>query len=205
MTEETKGRRKRISEGAIADPGANLLEVDSESWSAAESKQRVQLVEEVRIRYYQYLDELYDAANLCVDRYQDFSSQHTKWRRTLIIGAGVVAIINLLAANKRLADATYNVVPICAAVAAVVVTILANLESYYNWATRAQAYRESRELFLDAAREFERAWNVYVRPFGDSSEAWANGIELYKRIVAKDRELRSTFKELTKTEKKPSK
>lgn len=205
MAEENKGRRRRASEGAIADPGTNLLELESETWSAIESEQRVQLLGEMSARYYRYLDELHTAANLCVERYQTYSSEHSKWRRTLIIGTGLIAIINLLAANTKIASLNIravNIVPVTAAIAAVVLTILANLESYYNWANRAQAYRESRELFLDAAREFERAWNVYVRPFGDSPEAWANGVELYKRIVAKDRQLRSTFKELTKTENK---
>jgi hypothetical protein len=205
MNDENKARRRRTSEGAIADPGANLLEVESETWSAIESEQRVQLMGEMSSRYYRYLDELHTAANLCVERYQTYSSEHSRWRRMLIIGTGLIAIINLLAANSKIARwavSDINIVPVTAAVAAIVLTILANLESYYNWANRAQAYRESRELFLDAAREFERAWNVYVRPFGDSPEAWANGVELYKRIAAKDRQLRSAFKELTKTENK---
>jgi hypothetical protein len=204
MAEENKGRHRRAPE-EIADPGANLLELESEIWSTIESEQRVQLLGEMSSRYYLYLDELHTAANLCVERYQTYSRAHTTWRRTLIIGTGLIAIINLLAANNKIASwaiSDINLVPVAAAVAAIVLTILANLESYYNWANRAQAYRESRELFLDAAREFERAWNVYVRPFGESPEAWANGVELYKRIVAKDRQLRSTFKELTKTENK---
>jgi hypothetical protein len=208
MTDENKVRRRRTSEAAATDPGANLLEFESESWCATDSAQRDQLLDEMRSRYYQYLDELYTAANLSVERYQEYSREHTKWRRTLIIGTGVVAIINLLAANGEIAKWTIrdiNIVPVTAAVVAIVLTILANLESYFNLASRAQAYRESRELFLDAAREFERAWNVYVRPFGNDAEGWANGVELYKRIVAKDRELRSAFKELTKTEKKSSK
>jgi hypothetical protein len=202
MVEETKGRRRRTSEGGMSDPGSNLLELEPDSWSAINSDQRLQLLSDISSGYYQYLDELYTAANLCVERYQSYSTQNIRWRRKLIVGTGVVAIINLLAANKTVAQQSWNVVPISAAIAAVILTILANLESYYNYANRAQAYRESRELFLDAAREFERAWNVFVRPFGDGPEAWANAVELYKRIVAKDRELRSTFKELTKTEKK---
>jgi hypothetical protein len=205
MTEENKGRRRRTTEGPASDPSSNLLEVELESWTDAGAELRIQLLEEMGSRFYLYLDELYNAANLSVERYQTLSDGHARWRRTLIIGTGILAIINLLAANSDLAKATLNIVPIAAAVAAVVLTVLANLESYYNYANRAQAYRESRELFLDAAREFERAWNVYVRPFGDGPEAWANGAELYKRIVAKDRELRSAFKDLTKTEKKSGK
>ena len=71
-----------------------------------------------------------------------------------------------------------------------------------NARERAQAYRESRELFLDVAREFDRRWDIYVRPIGDHPEACLNASELYRQLVAKDRELRAKFKELTKTESK---
>ena len=85
------------------------------------------------------------------------------------------------------------------------VATLANLESFYNSAEKAQGYRESREFFLDAARDFDRKWDVYVRPFTDEAEACANAAELYRLLVAKDGELRAKFKELIKTEGKGSK
>jgi hypothetical protein len=194
--------QRRTSETAVDNIGLNLIEVATETWVQSDVEQRKQLLIEIDTRYREYLDELYKNANLCVERYGTFSLEHTKWRRRLIIGTGIVAIVNLVAANKRIADLSYNFVPIAAAVCALALAILANLESFYNWLERAQAYRESRELFLDAAREFDRVWDVYVRPFEDKPEACANAVELYKRIVAKDRELRSKFKELTKTEKK---
>ena len=74
---------------------------------------------------------------------------------------------------------------IVAAIAAAVLALLANLENFSNALERAQAYRESRELFLDAAREFERSWRMAVDPFYPDPEACVNAAELY-RVGAPD-------------------
>jgi hypothetical protein len=114
----------------------------------------------------------------------------------------VVALANLFAANRTLLAKAPNLLPMAAAVIAVILALLASLESFFNYAERAQAYRESRDLFLDAARDYDRLWDTYVRPFGGEPEACLNASELYRRIVISDRDLRGKFKELTKTEKK---
>ena len=163
------------------------------------------------------LDEFFTSANKCVQQYQNYSQLHTRWRRNIIIGTGIVTVVNVLAAAMRspstrdaasvvaanwLSAVATNWLPTFAAVCAAFLGILASLESFYDSPGRAQAYRESREIFLDAGREFNRLWDSYVRPFGIAPEACVNASELYRRIIVKDRELRLKFTELTETHKK---
>jgi hypothetical protein len=191
--------RKKLTIQVLDDPGSNLMDLGAETWTGMNQEERFAFLETLDANYHRYVDEFYQLANDCVDRYDSASSHHNSWRRRIIVGTGIVAIINLLAANHSLSQWSNNILPISAAIAALGLTVLANLESFYNFADRAQAYRESRELFLDAAREFQRVWDVYVQPFGSEPHACANGVELYRRVVSNDRELRSKFKELTKT------
>jgi|SRR5277367_2217485 len=195
------GSRREVAQ-PFAEAGADLSGLEPEGWLSLDSEQRGKLIAYVNLRYTSYLNDFYESANLCVDRYDEFTSRYRVWRYTLITGTGVVAIINLLAANKSLSTWSYNIIPIIAAVAAAVLAVLANIETFHNSAENAHAYRESREMFLDAAREFDRVWSVSVISLGDSAEAYSNAVELYRRIVSADRELRSKFKELTKTDNK---
>jgi hypothetical protein len=108
-------------------------------------------------------------------------------------------VANLLAANREIRNFAGGAVPVLAAVLAVVLTMLASLESFYNAAKKAQGYRESRELFLDVARDFDWRWNALVRPFVDTPQACVNAAELYRQLVAKDAEIRAKYEELTRT------
>jgi len=191
----------------MADPGADLAGLDIASWGELQAEQRDELIKYIDCRFKLYLANLYESADLCVDRYDAFIRRHHTWRYIAIIGMGLLACLNFVAARKGMGDWRGGIIPISAAIAALIVAVLANLETFSNSAERAQAYRESRELFLDAAQEFDRVWSVTVLALGDSAGAYSNAIELYKRIVAADRELRSTFKELTKQGEfsKPSK
>jgi hypothetical protein len=184
----------------LEDRSLALIQIELKMWATISPEMRKEQLQGFNDRYHGVLDELYISANLCVDRYQAFSKAHTRWRWTLILGTGFIAIVNLLAAHKWVQERTGGLFPIAAAVLAVVLAILANLESFSNSLEKAQGYRESRELFLDVAREFDRRWDIYVRPLGDSAEACVNATELYRQIAVRDRELRAKFKELTKTE-----
>jgi hypothetical protein len=195
-------RQKRVTESSLDERGSLLIEIEREMWISIASDVRIEQLGLLDERYHQLLNEVYNSANVCVDRYQSLSRTHTFWRRLVIIGTGVVALANLIAAYKVGDTKVFVYGPLVAAVLAVVLTILANLESLLNALERAQAYRESRELFLDVAREFDRRWDIYVRPLGENPEACLNASELYRQLVAKDRELRAKFKELTKTEGK---
>lgn len=182
-----------------------LVEVELSRWSAISPQIRQQELGVYNARYHELLNELYDSANDCVDLYRSLTKNHTYWRRIMIIGTGVVAVVNLLAANDKVTVWFGESFSVAAAVLAVILAILANLESFYNAAEKAQGYRQTRELFLDAARDYDRRWDVYVRPFTDNPEACVNAAELYRQLVAKDSELRTKMSELTKTERKSTK
>jgi hypothetical protein len=196
--DERRTPRPRRSVSKNDDATLGLVDLTSDAWSALLETQRMELLGQLSERYQQYLAELGESANLCVDRYQQFARSNKAWRIRIIVGTGVVAIVNLLATNASWSRHTYDVLPIIAAILAITLTILANLESFLNPPEKMQAYRESREMFLDAARDFERAWNVYVRPFSGEVQAWTNAVELYRRIVIRDRELRGVFRDLTR-------
>src|SRR5277367_6869118 len=121
------GSRREVAQ-PFAEAGADLSGLEPEGWLSLDSEQRGKLIAYVNLRYTSYLNDFYESANLCVDRYDEFTSRYRVWRYTLITGTGVVAIINLLAANKSLSTWSYNIIPIIAAVAAAVLAVLANID-----------------------------------------------------------------------------
>ena len=199
---KVKPAKKRVLDSGLDDRGSALIEVEREMWISISSEVRIEQLSLLDSRYHQLLDEIYDSANLCVARHTSLSLMHSQWRKIVIVGTGVVAIVNILAAYKTSGHNLFEHGSLVAAILAGTLAILVNLESFLNARERAQAYRESRELFLDVAREFDRRWDIYVRPLGEHPEACLNASELYRQLVAKDRELRGKFKELTKTESK---
>jgi hypothetical protein len=179
------------------DIGAPLAELDLDKWCDMKEEDRLDFLQSVNTSYYSYVSEFYQVSNDCVDRYDALSKQNRRWRQAVISGTGIVAAFDLLAANYKIAAWSKNIVPIVAAMVALGLTVLANLESFYHFGERARAFRESREIFLDAARESHRMWEIYVRPFGPDASACQNAAELYRRIVAVDRDLRGKLKEST--------
>jgi hypothetical protein len=117
----------------------------------------------------------------------------------LIIITGLVALLNLVAMQDT---AIARILSGVAGGAAVILAIFTNLESFFNYSERAQIYRESRELFLDAYREFDMLWNTHVLPYYGMPEACLNAAILYRRITAKDQDLRRKLKQLTTTDQK---
>jgi hypothetical protein len=203
-THKTKARsatNRRDGSRRIADQGADLTGLSVAGWDVLTDEERRGLIGNLDASYKEYLENLYKSADLCVDRYNEFTKSHVSWRRTAIIGSGILACLNFTAASKRVAMWENGLIPIVAAIAALILALLANLETFSNSAEKAQTFRESRELFLDAAQEFDRVWTIHVIALGDTLEAYANAAELYKRIIATDSELRSKFKEQTKDRK----
>jgi hypothetical protein len=193
--------KRRDASRRIADQGADLAGLSVAGWDMLNNEEKRGLIKILDGSYKEYLENLYKTADLCVDKYNDFTKSHVRWRRIAIIGSGILACLNFMAASKRIANWENGLIPIVAAIAALTLALLANLETFSNSAEKAQTFRESRELFLDAAQEFDRVWNVHVIFLGDTIEAYANAAELYKRIIATDSELRSKFKEQTKDRK----
>jgi hypothetical protein len=198
-------RRNTYSAGRIlGDEGSGpLVEVTLERWEQLPDRQSYLI--EVNNAFHEYLNELISAANSCVDGYDKYCRRHEHWRKTIIIVTGVVAVLNVLAAYRPKVEWYAVTISLSGAVAAVGLSVLANLESFGNFLEQASALREAREMFLDASRDFDRLWNTLVIPLGESADACANAAELYRRIVATDRDLRGRLKELTKTQKKQQK
>jgi hypothetical protein len=194
--------KRRDTTRRIADQGADLPGLSLTGWDALATEERRGLIQNFDDSFKEYLANLYKSADLCVDRYNEFMKMHNRWRRTAIIGAGCLACLNFMAASKRIASWGNGALPIAAAIAALILAVLANLETFSNSAEKAQMFRESRELFLDAAQEFDRVWTVHVVALGETIEAYTNAAELYKRIIATDCDLRSKFKEQNKDGKR---
>jgi hypothetical protein len=161
---------------------------------------------QVEAVYLSVLDEFFEESNSCVNVVQTSSRSHGRWRHLLIILTGGLAILNLLAAYKWSADAGVSGflaahLSLFAAIYAGTLAVVTNLESYHNFLGRAQAHRESREIFLDSYREFEMLWHIRVRPHGYRPEACVNAASLYRALVQRDRELRGKLRELTETKR----
>lgn len=173
------------------------------TWCGHDSSERTDFLEEVSKSYMSRIEEFYASADLSVDWFRRLSNSHTRWRRMVIAGTGVVAISAVMAAivvsrGQSLAFAYSFWSAVGAAVLAALLAVLANLENFSNSAERAQGYRESRELFVDAAREFQLMWQTHVDPFYPEAQACLNAAELQRRINIKDSELRSKLKDMTK-------
>ncbi len=213
--EKVDGRGKPEGNGKVFTPvnhafhagQSQLRETAYEDWSEPSTTQndRKAYIDGLKASYQVLLDEFVATADACVDRTDSLEVLNRKWRWTIILGTGVVAIINILAANiVTLSDgeagkAAANAISIFAAVTAAVLAVLANLENFTGAQRRAQGFRQARERFLDASREYEQLWNTYVNPFYPRAEACMNAISLIRMLVEKDRELRDRLVELTKS------
>lgn len=119
----------------------------------------------------------------------------------LICLTGGLAILNVLATSwpaewRSVQRASFS---FCAAIYAVVLALLTNIDSFYHFADQATRTRESRELYLDAYREFEGLRLTHVYPYGYSPQACFNFNALYQRLVLKDLELRRKIMHLSTT------
>jgi len=163
-------------------------------------EERHNFLEKTSAIYMSLVKEIVRSSDQCVDKYEHFMGAHVRWRWIVIIGTGMIAVLNIIVGHVGSPKVLSNwTIPLgaVASVFAVAVTILATLEGFTNAAERAQGYRESREMFVDISEEFIWAWETYVRPLKDSAEACSNAAELLRRLVAADRELRARFKNLT--------
>ena len=179
-----------------------LTEADETYWNSRPPEERVEYLKQLDAIYKALLNEFLTSANLCVRMHRKLARRHRFWRIGLITITGGLAILNLLAALSPSPDPLWwskNILIISAAIYAAILTLFSNLENFNNFLERSQAFRESREIYLTAYREFERRWHVYVRPFGDGAEACVNATVLYREVVERDESLRSKFKEITET------
>ena len=172
---DTESRGERGSgQGPPDDYGPLPFGPNWEFWSERNSTEddREKYLTRVNRAYHLLVDEFYDSANQSVKPYKRHSRSHLLWRWGVIIGAGAVAIVNLTAAFITGGDVNTLIwfkvkdldqwVSIGAAVLAALLVTATNLENFTNASEKAQGYRESRDLFLDAARHYERLWRTHV-------------------------------------------
>lgn len=178
-----------------------------EYWAGQDDTTREQVCQQVDEYYETLLDEFRVSANQFVEQYKGDSKNGRRWRFWLIVLTGGLALLNVLASSWPDGPSSAQVrtyMTFAAAVYAVLLALATNIESFHNYADRKLSARESRELFLDAYREFEMLRLTYVYPFGYSPQGCFNLHALYRRLVAKDAELRRKLKQLTTTSDRAS-
>jgi hypothetical protein len=186
-----------VTAGDVPIPDATL-----EYWAGQDDDARADACEQLNEYYETLLDEFRTSANEFVAQYKDNADLGRRWRFWLILLTGGLALVNVLASSwpdgwdgaQVRGCMTFG-----AAVYAVLLALATNVESFHNYADKKLSARDSRELFLDAYREFEMLRLTHVNPFGSTPQGCFNLHALYRRLVAKDAELRRKLKQLTVT------
>lgn len=186
-----------VSAGDLTIPDASL-----EYWAGQDDDARANACQQLDEYYETLLEEFRVGANVFVSQYNDNSDLGRRWRFWLILSTGGLALVNVLASSWPdgwNGGQVRGVMTFGAAVYAVLLALATNMESFHNYADKKLNARESRELFLDAYREFEMLRLTHVNPFGSTPQGCFNLHALYRRLVAKDVELRRKLKQLTVT------
>lgn len=192
------------SEGVTAPPkpdlgGPMLPDAPLEYWSGLADEERVACYNVTERYFHGLLEDFRRSANEAVRDYHRYRILGTSWRVLLIVLTGGLALVNVLATSWPIGLMGFHkdVFSFSAAVYAVILALLTNVESFYNFADRKSGTRESRELYLDAYREFEGLRLTHVYPYGYSAQACFNFNVLYQRLVMKDLELRRKIMHLS--------
>jgi len=170
-------------------------------WADLNEAERIKCYEAIERYFHNLLEDFRTNANEAVRSYSLYGALSKFWRVLLISLTGGLALLNVLATSWP-ADwnsVTKGTFSFFAAIYAVILALLTNVESFYNFADKKTSTRESRELYLDAYREFEMLRLTYVYPHGYDAHACFNFNELYRRLVLKDLELRRKIMNLSTT------
>jgi hypothetical protein len=208
----------RLADAASGgSPNLELEEQNERYWAGRTSEERQAYIEQLDESYQAIVNEFLKLSNASVDEYKNLLRGHTHSRRQMIWMTGFLAMLNVVVTfvagqdgNKQLAGWWSIIVgvgavglPVLVALYAATVAIFSNLESLENHLQRAQHYRQSRETSLSAFRELEMLWHLYVRPFSDTPTACVNAANLYRRAVARDREVRGQVMEKSPSRPEP--
>lgn len=191
------------------EPGSPLAETTLEYWSGMAEEDREKCHTLIETYYQNLLEQFLEGANGAVKDYTRYGRRGKQWRTALIVLMGLLAVLNILATSWPTQwDPTKThreYISFAAAIYASLLAMLANLESFFNYTDKKTSTRESRELYLDAFREFEMLRLVHVYPFGLDAQACFNFSRLYRRLVVKDLELRRKILQLTEAQAGPKK
>nr|WP_316640145.1 hypothetical protein [uncultured Roseateles sp.] len=193
---------------AAFEPGSPLAETTLEYWAELDADYRQKCYEVIEAYYQNLLEHFLDNANGAVKDYTRYGRLGRRWRTALILLMGLLAVLNILATSWpdkwHFTTDDRGYISFAAAIYASLLAMLANLESFFNFSDKKTSTRESRELYLDAFREFEMLRLVHVYPFGFEAQACFNFSRLYRRLVVKDLELRRKILQLTETRASPA-
>lgn len=193
--------------GAAIGQESAFAEASMAYWAQLDEEQRETWYTGTNIYYRALLAEILANANSAVGTFDRFGQRYASWRILLLILTGTLALINVLATSwpeewQLIGLGTLKtraLFSFIAALFAVVLALLTNIESFLNYGEKRFSSRETRELYLDAFREFEMLWMVHVYPFGYSAQACYNFSRLYRQLVTKDQELRRKIRQQSET------
>jgi hypothetical protein len=181
--------------------GPPLREATLEYWQTLAEDERKACHEVIDLYYHNLLEDFRRNANDAVQSYATYETRNKQWRLTMICLTGGLALINVAATSfpGTRGPAVRVILSFAAAIYAVILALFTNIESYLHYNDRKTTTRESRELYLDAYREFEMLRLRYVYPYGYDAHACYNFNALYQRLVAKDLELRRKIMQVSTT------
>jgi hypothetical protein len=191
------------SDGRIPNV-ADLVEPGTQYWSDRSPEERVEHTSQLETFFKDLVEDFLKQSDVCVDRYIELNKAYKLWRVSFIILTGFLAILNVFIASlpsRSVTTATITNLSIIAAVYAAIIAVVSNIENFLKYRERSQAFRQAREDFLDAHRQYTMLWLSYVHPFGDTPTACINASRLYRRVVIRDQELRALVKQLTDTDR----
>jgi len=168
-------------------------------WRKASESERQEFIKETGGYFDNIVDDFLNLGDYFVKRYNTSNRRFNWWKILLIILAGSLAILNVIISHNsdELANGKpFESLPLIGAILAAVLSVLHNLESFFNYHEKSRTYRKARELLIDNLRKYEMLWQIHVVAFSDQAEACVNAVLLYKRIVSADKEIRSQLKEL---------
>jgi hypothetical protein len=192
----------RVAAAAPESPSGDSPDIDGpplkdatlEYWLSLTEDERIACHETIDNYYHNLLEDFRGNANDAVTSYGTYETRNKHWRLTLICMTGGLALLNVAATSLpegwRWGTPLRLLFSFAAAIYAVILALLTNIESYLHYNDKRMTTRESRELYLDAYREFEMLRLLYVYPFGYDAQACYNFNTLYQRLVTKDLELR---------------
>lgn len=190
------------SDGGTSGLTGGLIQATKETWSdkTKTDGHRDAFIGENKTSYFELIAEFKETADRAAELFKASSQSHKYWRWTVITGTVVVAVASLVVSFAVSNDLDgVGAMSLVSSVIAAALVGLVNLENFTKPYEKAQAFRESREPFLDAARLFENLWIAYVIPFEPKPEACLNAAMLHRMIREKDSELRHNLREITKT------
>jgi hypothetical protein len=185
------------------EPEFTLAETTLEYWSSLDEVHRIAYYNSMDEYFHNLLEDFRANANEAVRGYARFGNLSKNWRLALIVLTGGLALLNVLATSWPpkwpYGDDARVAFSFVAAIYAVILALLSNVESFFNFYDKKTSTRESRELYLDAFREFEMLRLAHVYPYGYDAQACLNFSRLYRRLVIKDLELRRKIMQLSET------